>query len=151
MSEISNLIWITDRDIADVKFISQDTVDVALLPHHKGALNYTDLNRINSNFIVIGGLLEKVGYFTRIGTNKTKWKVEDLPYLEDINELRSILIDVRDMLGIYNKLGAIRFWDTLDYEDVNIIERTMEYIGELVQNIEYQSLWCGEVITGGEY
>lgn len=151
MSEIDNLPWITDRTIEDVKFISQDTVDVGVLPHHKGALNYTDLNRINENFIVIGKLLEKYGYNTRIGTNKTIWKLEDLPYLEDINELRSILVETRNMLGVGDELGQIRFWDTLNYEDVNLIEKTMRLIGDLIQNVEKQGLWCGEVICGGEY
>lgn len=151
MNEINDLVWITDRTIDDVKFISQHTIDVALLPHHKGALNYTDLNRINSNFIKINKYLKTYGYNTRVGTNKTIWRVEDLPYLEEINKFREIVVEVKDMLGIGNELGQIRFWETLNYEDVNLIERMIQYIGELVQNIEKQTLWCGEIVCGGEY
>lgn len=151
MQEIPNLVWITDRTIDDVKFISQDTIDVGKLAYHKGALNYTDLNRINDNFIKIGIILDKLGYYNKIGTNKTTWIMSDIPYLEDVNELRNICKNVRNMLNITKFLKEIRFWDTLNYEDVNIIEETIKMIGDMTSKLQQQQLYCGEVISGGEY
>lgn len=150
MDEINNLVWITDRTLDDVRFIAQDTLDTGKMQAHKGALNYQDLNRIYSNIKVLLKHLENIGnYIVMEDTVKTTWVVTDLPYLEDIDDLRNLMKTIKDLLNL--QTNQIRYWETLNYEDMNILESVGKLCGQMIINIYTQVLYTNDVICGGEY
>lgn len=151
IDELKRLVWITDRTLNDVKAISSKKIDVGKEPINKGTLNYEDLNRINNNLKKIDVYLKQSGYFTKIQNTKSNYTMSDIPWLEDINEWRQVIIDTRKMFGLQKYLDEIRLYETLDYIDMNTIEESCKQIGQMILNLQEQQLYCGDVITGGEY
>lgn len=148
MEEINDLVWVVDRTFEDVRFVAQDTLDTGKLPPHKGALNYQDLNRIYNNLKVLSKYLELLGNIINLDLVKTNWQMEDLPYLEDINDLRDTINYLKKTFKIGSDYGQIRYWDTLNFEDVNLLERFGQLIGQLIIQTMEQQLYCGEFFCG---
>ena len=107
MSIIDTLVF--DRSPADTEAIETllakakagtlTTAEKAVLasPSHKGAYNYTDLNRVNSAIVYLVQELEKRGYVVSgYQADSTVWNQQSIPtkaqlkrYLDNVTALRS--------------------------------------------------------------
>lgn len=149
MDELDRLQWIVDRSIEDIRYITQPQLDVGRLDAHKGCLNYTDLNRISTNMIKIHNIVSKFGYFNDINNLNTQWSIQDIPYLEDINIIRDISNNYNSMFKIYTE--KILYNNTLDFKELNKIEKILISIKNVLNRITSQQLYCNDIICGGEY
>lgn len=68
----------------------------------KGALNYTDLNRIENNMLELKNMLIELGY-TVVITTKTNWTRNDLIYQEDITRIMNNYTTLSNIALQYNK------------------------------------------------
>lgn len=127
---------ITDRTKADV---SNKT--------SKGYINYTDLNRIESNCAYLADQLRGYGYSVSIQV-KTDWTMQDFPYLSEINRIRD---NVNTLIDAYYKLQGspdIRYVDTLNWQDVNSLEQNIKNLDILLQRMIAGFRYCGTFYSG---
>ncbi len=79
---------------ADVDLIKLDPTN----SNNKGAYNYTDLNRIESNCEYIMNLLNNsdLFYYPINIEVKTDWNVKDIPHIKDINRIRQNILTLKN-------------------------------------------------------
>lgn len=149
MVDLDNLLWIIDRTAEDIKYISNPLLDVGKIEAHKGAFNYQDMNRISVNLKIIADTLEELGYFVRADNLRNNWRVTDIPYFEDIEEIRGASNIYRNIFKMGIPIVLTR--DTIDYIDLNRIEEILSEVNQYFKNIKKQQIYTGDAICGGEY
>lgn len=120
---------ITDRTEADVTYAETHRDNAT---PNKGALNYTDLSRIETNCQYIEQQLNRHGYYVYLIT-KTDWAVTDFPTHGEIDRIRR---NVGKLISCYAQMPGspdIRFWDSLDWQDTNSLEQNLANIDTLIQ------------------
>lgn len=118
-----------DRNPNDVA-IAAANKDLAEV--YKGSLSYEDLNRIETNCQYIEQQLNRHGYYVYLIT-KTDWAVTDFPTRGEIDRIRR---NVSKLIACYAQMPGspdIRFWDSLDWQDVNSLEQNLANIDTLLQ------------------
>ena len=120
---------ITNRDRVDVDYAKID-------PHNplpnRGALNYIDLNRIESNCEYLAGQLLIYGYSPGILIIRTDWAMADFPYRSEIDRVRG---NVGALVDAYHKMTGspdIRYWDSIDWTDANSLEKNLWNINQVL-------------------
>ena len=149
------MVLITDRTQADVEYakslhkkgLSGMTADeiVEWSNGLKGWYDYRDLNRVGEAMIYVRDRLRAVGEVVDIEP-RTDWSLSDLPtrsaiteYLNNIEKLRSVM-----PVPIETPTSGL----LLNYEEANDIERILEYLEILIDNIEQAYLYSGEIYAG---
>jgi len=135
---------VTDRTRADADYASARPDNVA---PNKGALNYHDLNRIESNCAYLASQLNAYGYPASIAV-KTDWAMQDFPYQSEIDRIRD---NVNTLVNAFHRLPGspdIRYWDSLDWQDVNGLEKNIKNIDILLQRMAAVFLRCGDAHGG---
>ncbi len=137
---------ITDRTKtdADYAFAHPDNPE-----NLKGALNSSDLNRIETNCQYLSGQLNSYGYSVSIQT-KTDWSRPDFPYQSEIDRIRD---NVNALIDCYNKMPGspeIRYVDTLDWADANSLEQNIKNIDTLLQQMIAGFRYSGTFYSGQE-
>lgn len=138
------ILPITDRTLADVNNATHNQSNAA---PNKGALNYQDLNRIESNCSYLAGHLNAYGYGVSI-TVKTEWTMHDFPWQSEIDRIRD---NVNTLLDAFLRLSGspeIRYWDSLDWQDLNSLEQNILNIDILLQRMAAVFLRCGDAHGG---
>lgn len=116
---------------------------------HKGAYNYTDLNRVESAVATLAAQLNGYGYTVEV-TVKTNWTRQDVPteldtarYLQNITAIRSALAVMQstpqvpaDMVGF-------------SITEANNIEKILLDVEQLISNMQASFIYSNE-IYGGE-
>ncbi len=104
----------------------------------KGALNISDLNRIENNIAVIAEKLNDTV------TTKTNWKETDIPLQTDFSRIRSNLLNLRSKLSyILDKYTPnVPGLPYNYYSKINDIEKIIFDIYELL--IHQEQYYCGE-------
>ncbi|QIB68623.1 hypothetical protein Ami103574_04500 [Aminipila butyrica] len=135
---------ITNRTLADVIYADArpDNQEAS-----KGALNYTDLNRIESNCAYLAGQLNTYGYSIDI-TVKTDWIMQDFPYQGQIDRIRHNVDALLDALYRLPDSPQIRYWNSLDWNDINSLEQNLKNIDTLLQRMAAVFLRCGDAHGG---
>ena len=135
---------ITDRTRADVSYADSrpDNVDP-----NKGALNYQDLNRIESNCFYLAGQISAYGYSIAIAV-KTDWTTQDFPYRVQVDRIRGNVDSLLDALYRLPGSPEIRYWNSLDWTDVNSLEQNIKNIDTLLQRMAAVFLRCGDAHGG---
>ena len=115
------MAWIDpiyDRTQADVDLIKLDPTN----SNNKGAYNYTDLNRIESNCEYIMNLLNNsdLFYYPINIEVKTDWNVKDIPHIKDINRIRQNILTLKNGMNLGEEYKEIEFSKTMDYIKANI-------------------------------
>lgn len=122
---------ITDRTQADVNYAR--AYPYSSTPN-KGAINHTDLNRIESNCEYLASQLNHYGYSVNI-TVKTNWTMMDFPYQSKIDRIRN---NINAIINAYHNLQGrpdIRYWDSLDWNDANSLEQNILNIDIMLQRM----------------
>ncbi len=122
------MIFVTDR-IAGAKY------------------NISDLNRVESNTQEIADNLEAVGYILNLGTVKTDWLTTD--FFKDSDDPRylgniQILIDTIRSEAPSLPINMVQ----LDYVDANNIEKNLESVNDIFNNIVKEFKYSGETFAG---
>ena len=125
----------------------------------KGALNYTDLNRIEYNFMECAKALIDWGYPMRtiesvndesMCSEGYLWEMASIPYLSMIDTIRdNASIIKKNFLTGYPK--TIDYTQNPDYEDINILEDIAQTVYDTLHRIEESSIYCGQsdFVCGG--
>lgn len=146
-------VWITDRTQADVDRVNElhDKANVGTWTEEeqiewasgmKGALSYTDYNRIESGISEIAATL---GASVSI---KTDWTVEEYMTASDANRWLSNVSNIRAKCSGPGGLPSTPpSMDKLTYQTMNAIE---EILAEVERIANDHLLYCDEPICGGE-
>ena len=125
----------------------------------KGALNYTDLNRIEYNFMECAKALIDWGYPMRtlesvedetMCSSGYLWEMTSIPYLSRINTIRdNASVIKKNFLLEYER--EIDYTQNPNYEDVNILEEIAQTLYDTLHRIEDSFVYCGQsdFICGG--
>lgn len=154
---------VTDRTKSDVDYAKANESNSE---HNKGALNYTDLNRIEGNYKYAADILREGGYFVKhtprnytetiydsTGTAQTRvcteWDELNIPWKSEIDRIRQN----HNSLAVYFlndlKLPEIAFGNGLDYAEANLLE-TIDLIGKTrAENMRDTYIPCGTITCGG--
>lgn len=142
--------WILNRKIEDIELLRDQTLDTGRLDAQIGALNFEDLNRISANLIDFKEKLLSNAYFTKMSGLKLNWTMSDIPYLEDINSIRLIALIVKNIFNI-SDYNSISMSNTLNFTEMNDIERLFFNTYAYNNNIKQQEWYCNIIECGGEY
>lgn len=115
----------------------------------KGHFNVSDVNRIESNCAYLAGQLNGYGYSVSIQA-KTDWTMQDIPYQSEIDRIRD---NVNMLIDAYHKLQGspdIRYWDSLNWQDANSLERNIKNIDTLLLRMISGFRYCGTFFSGQE-
>lgn len=122
-------IPIYDRTLADATTARQNQSSASNL---KGALNVSDLNRIEGNIEYLKSVLDTYGYHTTIITH-SEWNVNDLFYLTDMDRIRQNVINLVDAYYSYTTTPTIELGNYyLDVTDINDVEKVLYDINEIL-------------------
>lgn len=135
---------IIDRTQADVLYaiINQNSVSDL-----KGALNISDINRIINNSIYLRDLLIANG-FTPSFLNQSLFIETDIPSIT--SKIDVIRDNVRTLVNSFYTLNnpTITYGNTLNYNDINIIENNILITNSLLQGLINELKLCGYTTCG---
>ena len=143
---------IFDRKQSDVEYAKNNPSDKKYL---KGALNYTDLNRIEKKYIEIVKKLETLGENIEINPIKTftneddEWKMTDLITIEKINQIRENVYILQQRTQIEVGLN-IEFNSNLNYKQLNNLEKILYEIDKAIKAIMSTFMYSGTIYCGEE-
>lgn len=159
------MAWSTpviDRTLADVDYIKSMLAKIKLIGYdnltsgektewnahnYKGALNYSDLVRIDDNIKYLADTLNSYGYSITISYRG--WNTGNIPIVADIDRIINNITAIET--GFYSDptsptlvLGS----RTMDYSRVNDIEKCILDLKVLVDGMEYSIKRCGTFNCG---
>lgn len=128
--------FVTDRTQADVD-----------ARNAKGTYNTTDLNRVISNCNTIAQALNDAGYPVSISWSRTTWARTQIPttdqmqeFLDNVNAIKAVLPN--------NAPNAPASMAYLTYQGANDIEKILQDIDALLENLLSIFPRCGAAISG---
>lgn len=155
---LQELNLITDRTAADVlrvkelerKGLANMTLSekTEYLDGLKGAYNFTDLNRVNAAYEIIGAMLTDIGEITHY-TVKKDWTLYDIPAKAQLTAYIDIIKDIRSRLKTVQPLPeAPDDVDNFTFEEANAIEKILLIVEETINLIKQYIIYSGEVYAG---
>lgn len=143
------MAWIDpiyDRTQADVDLIKLDPTN----SNNKGAYNYADLNRIESNCEYIMNLLNNsdLFYYPINIEVKTDWNVKDIPHIKDINRIRQNILTLKNGMNLGEEYKEIEFSKTMDYIKANILEKDLTLIKGIIDSCMRELRKCNTFYCG---
>ena len=138
---------IYDRQQYDVDLIKLDPTN----ENTKGAFNYDDLNRIESNCEYIKDLLNNSGlFYIPISISvKTDWNMSDIPKIQDINRVRDNIITLKNNMTMAD-YEDIEYSGTLDYIKANILEKDLLVIKNIIETSMLELKKCNTFYCGSD-
>jgi hypothetical protein len=123
------IIPLYDRNQSDIDYLKslyESIKSTGIIPEDylgglKGALNYSDLNRIENNCEYLSSLLNLYGYYNSI-TVKTNWIVSDLITLEELNRIRHNVNTLLDCYINFSDKQEIIYNNNLNFTQINTLE-----------------------------
>jgi hypothetical protein len=130
---------ITDRTSTDVDALKQlldqinllgwDNVDQsvrdAFLLQNKGALNYSDLNRIEDNVDYVKNALLDVGLDITIDTSNPNWQIGLYIILEQMDIIRNNINLLKASWHVEDGTPDIVYNNPVNFEDINTLEKNL--------------------------
>lgn len=138
---------IFDRTIDDVNYAIENQNS---LEHLKGAYNFVDLNRIESNCKYVENVLNNTDVFN-LSINleiKTDWKITDVPTLNDINRIRQNVKTLIDSIESPHNFEEIEFSNNMDYIKANILEKDLHLIKTYSETFDRVIKNCNTFYSG---
>ena len=154
------LALVTDRTAADVARLREllakqpvanwEAIDRAnFTAVHKGAYNYTDLNRVENAVQTLANLLNANGYPVEIQSVKTNWAESTIPTLADFTRY---LDNVRRIRAAFYTLPTTpqvpASMNELTYIKANAIEQILADIDVLLNNMIASYTYSGDIFGG---
>lgn len=155
LAEFPNLIFIYNRTQADVdrvkklteKYLNGTITDQERTEWRKdliGALNVSDIERIEHNTDVIAGFFEKL-LPTKV------WKTGDIPRVSDYARIRSNVAAIRNIFpASFPALPPVPDQPLNTYQKWNDIEKILYSIYTIYQAMLKNLNYCGTEIYAGE-
>ena len=159
MSIIDTLI--TDRTAADTAAlealyakaragtITDEEWAVLNDPTHKGAYNYTDLNRVNAAMDYLDRRLRGYGYVTGYQSINILWTQESIPnsavmgqYLENVGRMRNAIAMLPTTPALPGDMEG------LSVEEANAIEFILLDVNTLLNNMVAAWYYSGDLYSG---
>lgn len=150
---ITNIFDRTQTDVDRVnelnqKWISRTITETEREEWHsdlKGALNASDLNRIESN------IKELSGYLNVFVQARTDWMETDFPRLEDYNRILDNLSKLRSVWAVLSTTPATPELPLNTYKKWNDIEHIINDLYSVYERTEAALYYCdGELYAGEE-
>lgn len=142
----SDVIKLQDFLSRGYKNLTDDEKNEWLNTNFKGALNSSDLNRIEQNMNVLSGFLS-------LTIRAKTWQETDIPANPDFTRIRNNLISIRNQAVsqelIYDSTPEIPDLPWNSYQKINDIEKIIYDIYILYTSKYYycgQELYCGETV-----
>ena len=141
--------------IIDTLITDRTAQDVAL-GTAKGHYNATDLNRVGEATRYIADRLNGYGYAVSV-TGRSDWTVTDIPrqgdmdtYLGDIRALREAIAVMESTPEVPARIGASApgAKDGVNWARANDIEKILEDLDLLINNMAAAWFYCGEIFCG---
>lgn len=129
------MAWITpiyDRTLADVAAAQANQASTSDM---KGALNVSDLNRIENNVSYLATLLRARGYEVYVSV-KTNWVIEDIPSLEHLSRIAGNIEKILSAYSVADDMRDITVGDGIDYEVINSMELDLYYVYAMMQSMD---------------
>jgi len=111
--------------------------------------NIDDLNRVEQNVFDISELLKTYGYPANIESVKTDWKTTDFPkaiimqrYIDNVNMIMDSFYSMAPLPPVS--------MNNINYADANDIEKTLESVYTLIENMEKEFKYSGEFYSGDD-
>ena len=151
MSVIATLI--TDRTEQDVLDVIEALKSGANYVPMKGAYNADDLNRVGSAVNYLVGEYDELGYLINdFVPLKITWIVTDVPTDADYDNYLNWVSALRDYIP--NAIDADIYtlpltMDRIDFEDANDIERVLQEVDIIIENIKASWFYAND-LQGGE-
>lgn len=146
----------TARDVADLQALAAKPVSewtaaekAAFNANHKGAYNYTDLNRVENAVKTLADLLNACGYPVKTLATRTNWSASDTPTMTDMTRY---LENVRIIRAAFHTLPttpqAPASMRALTYDKANAIERILADVDTLLNNMIASYTYSGDIFGG---
>ena len=113
----------------------------------KGAFNISDINRIEGNVQYLADLFHTYGYFVTVQTKQ--WLVTELPTALQLQRILSNIQALAD--AYYTALTTPALPSSMDlmtWAKANNIEKILQDMKTLLENMVAAFRFCGEVYTG---
>ena len=131
------MAWVApvyDRTLVDALTAKANQASATEL---KGALNPSDLNRIEGNVQYVVDQLSSVYNIdiTLSGSVKTDWSYTDIPYITAvIDKIRNFVLDIEDQWFEWQgtMLEITLAKRDLNYDDINAIEEHLYYLNQML-------------------
>lgn len=115
---------------------------------YKGALNASDLNRIEGNCEYLSELLHSCGYTSHV-TVKADWSMTDFPALTEFTRIRDNITELLNAYAQAQDMPDMRADDRTDYVEINNMEFDLYRINEMIADMKAIYIYSGE-LYGGE-
>lgn len=138
----------TEEDVRLAKAYNKGTAESAA-SEYKGALNTSDLNRIEGNCGYLAELLHSCGYTAHIASIKTDWTMNDFPTMAEFTRIRDNITELLNIYAQAEDMHDMRTDDRTDHVDVNNMEFDLYRINEMIANMKAIYMYSGE-LYGGE-
>lgn len=145
--------WIApvyDRTEEDVEYarVYNKSPSESAASEYKGALNASDLNRIEGNCAYLSELLHSRGYTSHV-TVKTDWTMTDFPTLAEFTRIRDNITELMRAYAQAEDMPDMRTDSRTDYVEINNMEFDLYRINEMIANMKAIYIYSGE-LYGGE-
>lgn len=121
------------------------------LAQHKGAYNYTDLNRVTEAMDHLDSVFKERGYKTGYQQVKAVWYAEDVPtvsqmqqYLSNVAKLKAVVFE-----GVSTAVPADM--ESLTLAEANAIEQILVTVNDLLSRMLLTLVPAGTATSGGNY
>lgn len=108
----------------------------------KGCLNLSDLTRIEDNVTYLATRLAQYRY--SIGVTTKEWDEQGLPTSRDMERIGKNICSIISVFATFSELSSIPN-EILSYDDINILERNLYLLKQLLDAME------GSFIEAGTY
>lgn len=137
----------TEEDVEYAKAYNKSPSESAA-SEYKGALNASDLNRIEGNCAYLSELLHGCGYTSHV-TVKTDWVMTDFPTLTEFTRIRDNITELMRAYAQAEDMPDMRTDSRTDYVEINNMEFDLYRINEMIANMKAIYIYSGE-LYGGE-
>lgn len=116
---------------------------------YKAFYNATDLNRVESATEYISKLLKTYSYLKENLVVKKDWLMEDFPVEEEMKRYLSNIQKLIDAFYLLPNTPALpETMNNLDIYKANDIEKILNDLNTLIENMISQFYYCGEIFSG---
>lgn len=141
---------IYDRTLADAAYAKLHQGNTENL---KGALNISDLNRIERNTVYLHDVLAGYGYSVDIETHGD-WTIRDLFYLTDMDRIRQNMVNLISAYSSMTGTPTIVLGNNfLEVTDINDVEKILADVDALIASMQVvfvhsaqQIVNCGSLV-----
>lgn len=137
----------TEEDVSLAKAYNKSPSGSSVA-EYKGALNASDLNRIEGNCAYLSELLHSCGYTSHV-TVKADWSMTDFPTLTEFTRIRDNITELLNAYAQAQDMPDMRADDRTDYVEINNMEFDLHRINEMIADMKAIYMYSGE-LYGGE-